>query len=269
MPGHLAAQEGAVPHPEWGQHLLPDGVLERRTRGPGQQQPEKLEPGVGVGERRAGLRLQPPARQAASELAEGVVAELRVVPAVVRDVRETARVAQQTPGRDLPCPTVGQRELRHPFDDRSIQIEHRLAGVPSGRQRDDRGRDERLGHRRQVEHRLGCDRRTGADVTDAKPTRDDLLLAHHRNGEAGHVVRVEKGLDQRPQAFLHAPAKVPRAHVPTLRRHPLATRVTIAPDSRRAGLPSERRVAPADLDDLDAAVAGDTAGPGRAGAAGA
>ena len=239
MPGHLAAQEGAVPHPEWGQDLLPDGVLERRARGPGQQQPEKLEPGIGVGERRAGLRLQPPARQAASELAEGVVAELRVVPAVVRDVGETARVAQQTPGCDLPCPTVGQRELRHPFDDRSIQIEHRFAGVPSGRQRHDRGRDEGLGHRRQVEHRLGCDRRTAADVTDAEPTRDDLLVAHHRNGQACHVVRAEKGLDQRPQAFLHAPSKAPRTHVhvPTLRRQRVAASASQATQEERLAQP--------------------------------
>ena len=133
-------------------------------------------------------------------------------------------MAQQTPGCDLPCPTVGQRELRQPFGDRSIQIEHRFSGVPSGRQRHDRGRDEGLGHRRQVEHRLGCDRRTGADVTDAEPTRDDLLLAHHRNGQACHVVGAEKGLDQRPQAFFYAPSKASRTdvHVPTLRRQRVA-----------------------------------------------
>ena len=224
MRRHLAAQEGAVPHPEWGQHLLPYGVLERRARDPGQQQPEQLEPGIGVGERRAGLRLQPPARQAAGELAEGVVAELRIVPAVVRDIGKTARVAQQPPSRDLPLATVGQRELGHPFDDRSIQVEHPLAGVPGGRQRHDRGRDEGLGHRRQVEHRVGGDRRTAADVTDAEPTRDDLLLAHHRNGQASRVVRIEEGLDQGPQAFLHAPSKAPRPRVhgpdptPTVRR---------------------------------------------------
>ena len=42
MPGHLAAQEGAVPHPERDQDLLSHGVFERRTRDPGQQQSEKL-----------------------------------------------------------------------------------------------------------------------------------------------------------------------------------------------------------------------------------
>ena len=220
MAGHLGAQEGAVPHPERGQDLPPDGLLERRARDPGQQQPEELEPGVGVGERRAGLRLQPPARQAARELAEGVVAELRVVPAVLRDVGETARVAQQTPGCDLRRPAVGQRELGHPVGDRGIQVEHRSAGVPSGRQRHDRGRDEGLGHRRQVEHRLGRDRRTAADVTDAEPPRHDLLVAHHRDGQACRVVRTEEGLDQRPQAVFHAVLEPPRTHihVPTVRR---------------------------------------------------
>ena len=216
MPGHLAAQEGAVPHSERGQDLLPDGGLERRARDPGQQQPEQLEPGIGVREHRTRLRLQPPARQAASELAEGVVAELRVVPAVVRDVGETARVAHQVPGRDLAFPTVGQRELGHQVDDRSIQVEHRYAGVPSRRQRHDRGRDEGLGHRRQVEHRLGRDRGTAADVTDAEPTRDDLLVAHHRNGQACHGracrAAARPGATSRlPRSLEGAPDPRPRA----------------------------------------------------------
>jgi len=46
MAGHLAAQECAVPHAEWGQHLILDGGLERRAGGPGQQQSEKLEPAL-------------------------------------------------------------------------------------------------------------------------------------------------------------------------------------------------------------------------------
>jgi hypothetical protein len=129
-------------------------------------------------------------------------------------------MAQETAGCDLLAPTVGQGELRHPYDDRSIQIEHRLAGVPSGRQQHDRRRDERLGHRRKVEHRLGSDQVTGADVTDSESTRDDLSLTDHSNRQAGQVVRTDERLDQRPQAFVHARSKVgrSRSHVQTLRR---------------------------------------------------
>jgi len=160
---------------------------------------------------------------------------LRVVPPVVRDVGKTTRVAQQTPGRDLRCPTVGQREFRHPLDDRGIQVEHRLAAVARGRQRHDRGGDERLGHRRQVEHRLRCDRRAAADVTDAEPTRDDHILAYHRNGHARHLVRAEERLDQRPQTPLHGFPKVPRTHVhlATLRRQRVAASRALPVNTRQ------------------------------------
>ena len=78
-----------------GQDLLPDGVLERRAVALDSSSPRRPEPGVGVG--RTSSRAPPAAASptGCGELAERVVAELRVVPAVVRDVREATRVAQQ------------------------------------------------------------------------------------------------------------------------------------------------------------------------------
>ena len=224
MTGHLGAQERAVAHPEWDEDLPTHGVLERRAGDSRQQQPKQLVPRVRVGEGRAGLGPQPPARQAARELAEGLIVELGIVPAIVRDVRKTARVAQQTPGRDLPCPPVRERELRHPVDDRRIQVERRNRVVPSRCQRHHRSRDERFGHRRQVEHGLGRDRLTGLDVTDAEPTHDDLVVTHHRHRQARRRVHIEERLDKRPQAVLDGDPKrnTGCVHIPTLCRQRVA-----------------------------------------------
>jgi hypothetical protein len=57
-----------------------------------------------------------------------------------------------------------------------------------------RRRDNRLGHRRKVEHRLGCGDRTGADVSDSESTGDDLSLADHANRQARQVVCTDESL---------------------------------------------------------------------------
>jgi hypothetical protein len=49
-----------------------------------------------------------------------------------------------------------------------IEIDDRHADVPSGGQRHDRGRAERLGHRRQLERHLGVTGRAIAAVADAE-----------------------------------------------------------------------------------------------------
>ena len=92
------------------------------------------------------------------------------------------------------------------------------ASVPRRRQRHDRGRDEGLGHDARWNIVSGV---TGAPLPMSRtpnPRDTTLPVAHHRNGQTCRVMRAEKGLDQRPQAFFDAPPKAIRTHVhgPTL-----------------------------------------------------
>ena len=72
-----------------------------------------------------------------------------------------------------------------------------------------------------MEHRLGRDRRTAVEAADAEPARDDLLLAHHRHGQARYLVRGEKGLHERPTA--PAPQPLAGASCPGPRLDPRST----------------------------------------------
>lgn len=204
---HLRAPERAPLHAQRPQQLLAHGVLEGGAADPREQQAEELEAGVGVGERRARLGLQPPVRETAYEVGERVVVQLRVVPPVVRDVGQSAGVAQQRPCRHLGGPPVGEGELGHPPGDRGVQVDARPQ---------DGSRHERLGDRRQVEHGLRRDRVAAPHVSYAEAACGHLAVVDDGDSEPGVLVARQERGDGRPQPVLDPCPQCARRHRSTI-----------------------------------------------------
>ena len=223
--------------PSGAQDLLPDGVLERPAGHPGTAAARAARSRHWSRRKPSGLGLQTPARHAASEVAERVVTQLRVVPAVLsRRPGDHSEWLSSPRTVTSPARPSARVKLGHPCADRSIQVEHRLGGVPSGRQGHDRGCDERLRHRRQVEHRLGGDRRTGADVTNAETTRSTTsssrTTATARPATSSEANKVSTSGHRHASTLARRPTGPASTSRPYADHASLLTGVAIAPPER-------------------------------------